>query len=1020
MGFTAVDGGSPPMSDTISITVTITDVNDNPPVYSSDPFTFEVDENDPSLTFDISATDSDSSAAFNQITYEITAETEHDLFVIDSATGIVSLLQEFDRESGGLEILSTGLGLHELVVQATDPDNPAFTATTHVLISVRDLNDNNPFIDRECPISLTVQEGVTAHEEILTSIPTSDADFAQTLVYIIVSGNEGREFRINNTGDLEVFGTLLNREFKPSFDLLLEVRDGGTPELTSTCHILVTVDDSNDFPPVFPDNPNMTIPEDTDIRELLTYIASDEDIGINADIVYTINSGNIGTKFELGQDNGVLKVVGEFDFETLPIYTLEILATDKGTPPMTGTGTITIIITDVNDNPPVFTSATAINFAENIANNTQVYDAMATDADSGVNKNITYTIQGTDFGIFTLDPTSGILSIMNNTNIDRETIDEYQLIIVATDGGTPALTDSLTLIITIDDINDNIPVFRYNGLTLDVVEDTAAEEYIGQILLTLSGSDMDIGVNGDFEFRIDAGDDASLFTLTTAGVLTRSASIDREVYDSITLTLTIYDLATNPLSSSISLNINITDSNDNTPVFGNTTYTYDVNENSIVTFLIGVITASDEDEGVNQDISFKIPDTSQPFAIDATSGELTVKVKLDREIIDRYEFELEGYDTGVHPRTGTTTVIINVLDFNDNQPSFPNKVYPFEIPEHFMLDTTFGKVEATDADLAPNNVLYYYIESGNETFAIAHETGEISLVRDLDRENSTDVRVTGTVIVSNSMTYPSAPFDFEFSRTEISTTISDINDNPPIFTMAWYRGGVLSDTEFDSVVLSVIASDLDISNDTYFGGEVRFVSIPETSASEFRVDLPGNIHLAADVTDEVGNFFDLRIIGSDNRMMDLHHNQTTRATLWVITIDQQIKITFEISKTEVLEMKYNIIEILENITGSLINIDLIVYNPINNEHTDVYFHAVDASTLAIVARTSVIRVVDENRDSVGTLFKDFVVTRVEPASSPVVSSTRNREILLMSNIKTSFDNSANMLLDIEKVVINCF
>ena len=991
------------MSDTITITIDITDVNDNPPVYSTDPIRREVDENDASLTFDISATDSDSTATFNQIIYAITAQTESDLFVINNTTGIVSLLRELDRESAGLEILSTGLGLHEFVVQATDPDNPAFTATTHVLISVNDLNDNNPVIERECPLSFTLQENVTAHEEVLTTIPASDADFAQTLFYIIVSGNEDGEFRISQVGLLEVFGDQLNREVKPDFDLLLEVRDGATTELTSTCHILITVDDSNDFAPVFPDNPSMTIPEDTSIdTELLTYTASDNDIGINADIVYTINSGNIGTKFELGQFTGVLKVVGEFDFETLPGYSLEIFATDKGTPPMTGTGTITITITDVNDNAPVLTSVTAINFAENILETTQVYTAIATDADSGVNKDITYSILGTNFGIFVIDMTTGILSIIDSTDIDREVTDEYQLTIVATDGGTSPLDDSLTLTVTIDDINDNPPVFPHNDLTLEIVEDTAAEEYIGQILLTFSGSDQDIGVNGDFEFRIDAGNDDNLFTLTTAGVLTRSASIDREVYDSITLTLTIYDLGTNSMSSSISLDIDITDSNDNTPIFGNTTYTFDVIESSNVTFLIGTITASDTDEGVNQDISFAIPDTTQPFAIDSTSGELTVKIELDRETTDRYEFELEGYDAAVHPRTGTTTVIINILDFNDNEPYFVIKEYDFEIPEHFMLDTTFGMVEATDDDLAPNNVRYYYIETGDETFAVGHETGEISLVRDLDRENSTDVRRTGTVIASNSMTYPVAPFDFAFSRTQISTTISDINDNPPIFTSSWYRGGVISDTEFDSVVLSVVASDLDVINETYFGGEIGFLAIPETSASEFRVGSTGNIHLAADVTAEVGNYFNLFIIASDNRLLDPHHNVTTRTTLWVLTTAQQTVITIENTKPEVLEMIDVIIQILENITGSLINIDQVIYNPINNEHTDVYFHAVDGSTLAIVARTSVIRVVDENRVSVDSLFKDFVVSSVEPASSPVVSSTRNREILLMNETRTTF------------------
>ncbi|KAI6653368.1 hypothetical protein LOD99_3588 [Oopsacas minuta] len=985
--FTARDGGTTPMSDTIDITVTITDVNDNIPMFATNPFRFEVDENDATLTFPIPATDLDTSAAFNQIIYSIRSETEHDLFDIDNVTGVVFLKKEFDRESGGLEITSSGLGFHEIVIQATDMDNPAFTATTHVEISVRDLNDNHPDIDRDCPISLTVQELITPHLTTLTIIPATDADFAQTPFYIIAAGDDDNIFQILQTGELQLIG-VLDREDKPDFTLQLEVRDGGTPELTSTCNILVTVDDSNDFPPVFALNPSKTIPENTNISTvLLTYTATDDDIGTNGDIVYTINTGDTANRFSLGQVDGILTVAGELDFETINMYTLIILAVDKGTPSMYGTGTITITITDVNDNPPILTEITAIEFMENIATGpTPVHTVMATDADSGVNKDITYEIRGTNFGIFALSPSTGELTIADDTNIDREVTDEYVLEIVAIDMGTPPLEDSLFLTVTILDFNDKTPAFSDGDRSIAIVEDTLAENYTGQILLTFTGSDNDIGINAEFEFRIDAGNVPALFTLTTNGILTRSASIDREAVDSVRLTLTIYDLGTNSLSSSIFLDIDITDSNDNTPTFGNLSYAFDVDENSNLTFSIGDIIAMDPDEGLNQDISYIITDTTQPFAIDKSTGKLTVSGSLDRETTDGYAFEVEAYDAGIHPRTGTTTVIITILDLNDNQPRFTDTTYAFEIPEHFMVDTAFGKVEGTDADISPNDELYYYVMTGNDTFAVDTISGEISIVRDLDRENAADVYLTGIIIVSNSATFPVAPFNFVFSQTEISTLISDINDNPPIFTSDWYRRGVLSDTEFKSIVTSVIASDLDLINDTYFGGEIGFLKNPSvTNAAQFDVSSTGNIFLAEDVTGEVGEHFDLYVLASDNRLLDPHFNTTTRVTLWVLTIDQQAVITIHEPKTDVLLMLDIIVDALQNITQSIINIDDVVYNPDNNAFTDIYFHAVDGDTLAIISRNTIIKLVDENRVSVNSLLRDIQVTEVRPASNPVVS-----------------------------------
>ena len=976
------------------VQIDITDSNDNAPMFGSDPFTFTAPENDASLTFSVPATDDDSSSDFKQIFYSIRIGDEDGLFVINNMTGEISLSELLDRERPGLEILPSGNGLHRLVVQAQDKNRTEFTATTHVQISVIDSNDNHPSINRECPISLNVQEEVTVHEELLTTIPVTDADFgaAGEFTYVIAIGNPvPRVFRVNQTGTLEVFGTLLDREIQPFHLLQLELRDMGSPPLTSTCMINVTVLDSNTHDPIFANEPNMVIPEDTAINTfLLIYTATDEDIGLNGDIIYTINSGNFGTKFKLGQFDGNLTVIGTLDFETLKFYSLEILAIDRGTPPRTGTGMITINITDVNDNAPVLVENTATSIREDISNGVPIYTAIATDADSDANQMIEYRILDGNGGmIFALDLNTGELTINDNSPINREVRDEYVLTISARDKGTPPLEDILNLTITVTDFNDETPFFLDQNLAFAIIEDTVENNYTGQIIITLTGNDSDIGLNGEFTFRIDNGNRGGSFSLSSDGVLTRLLSIDRETFDDFNLTITIVDKGTPQLSSSMFVYIDITDTNDNTPIFSNMTYTFSTFENAVLTTVIGNVGATDQDEGTNMMIVYVIPDNTIPFSVDPSTGMLSVSSILDRETQDVYSFDIEGYDGGIHPRTGTTTVNVNILDVNDNQPYFIAKSYDFTIPENYPITDTFDFVVGTDSDIAPNNVLYYHVLDGSNHTMVGLNSGLLSVVRNLDRE-SADFVVTGSILVTNTASLPNpSVYNYTFSRAEIYITLTDRNDNPPIFTKPWYRRGVISTTEYESVVEQVFANDEDLVNSTYFGGEIRFTPDPSrVNTNRFRLDgTNGNIHVFRDLVPDVGLYFDLHVIASDNRLLTPHFNATTRVTLWVITADLQIVITIQQTKPEV-EMNINgITEILENITQSFINIDQVIYNSANNEHTDIYFHAVDKGSLGIVSRDSVIRVVDENRITVGSLLKDISVSEVKPATSPVVSPT---------------------------------
>ena len=209
------------------------------------------------------------------------------------------------------------------------------------------------------------------------------------------------------------------------------------------------------------------------------------------------------------------------DYEKLKEYTLVVEAKDTK---HTAQADVTIRVEDINDNPPVFKpSSYKISIPENQGLGKTIVNVNATDKDPF--GGLTYSLHSPN-NMFTVDPASGKISAIYE--LDRETTDYYNLSVRATDGGSPALSDTAVVEILITDINDNRPIFNSSQEDISVLENSP----VGKVLLKVAATDADIGVNAEMRYNITGGNEAGKFKLdAVSGNLSVSGDIDREKVD---------------------------------------------------------------------------------------------------------------------------------------------------------------------------------------------------------------------------------------------------------------------------------------------------------------------------------------------------------------------------------------------------------------------------------------------------------------------------------------------------------
>lgn len=350
----AFDGGIPASMGALKVNIHILDENDNPPVFNQTEYHASLPEDAPvtSAVCQVHATDLDLGDN-GRITYEINRRQSdpNEVFSINQTSGVVYLNKPLDYEAQAF---------HELIVSATDNGAQPEHSSTFVGVKVLNVNDNSPAVSvlflSEAGDAVVSEAAGVGH--YVARISVSDPDFEDERVTVTLEGDDGT-FTLKQTDDflyaLSVSAEL-DREEKDLYELKLQASDFGNPPLSSEMVFLLRVADSNDCHPVFErDVYIVSIAEDAPQGSSLIHVqAHDADEGINSNIRYSILQSTQDSMISIEPESGLVTTAAALDREALEQVWFLVVAADGGEPSLSTTATVTVLVTDINDNEPVF------------------------------------------------------------------------------------------------------------------------------------------------------------------------------------------------------------------------------------------------------------------------------------------------------------------------------------------------------------------------------------------------------------------------------------------------------------------------------------------------------------------------------------------------------------------------------------------------------------------------------------------------------------------------------------------
>ncbi|XP_069489759.1 cadherin EGF LAG seven-pass G-type receptor 2 isoform X2 [Ambystoma mexicanum] len=743
----------------------------------------------------------------------------NNLFAIDSKSGAVSTAEELDRETKNT---------HVFRVTAVDHGTPRRTAMATLTIMVSDTNDHDPMFEQQ-DYKESVRENLEIGYEVLTVRATDgDASINANILYrILNNGGLNEVFEIDpRSGVIRTKG-MVDRETVESYQLLVEANDQGKDPgpRSSTANIQITVEDDNDNAPQFSEKRYVVqVPEDVATgTQVLQVTATDRDKGNNAVVHYSVMSGNTRGQFYVDAQSGNIDVVSQLDYEMTREYTLRIRAQDGGRPPLSNiSGLVTVQVLDVNDNAPIFVStpfqATVL---ENVPIGYSVIHIQAIDADSGENSRLEYSLVDTGSNFpFSINNNTGWILVASE--LDRETVDFYNFGVEATDHGTPPMTSSASISITILDVNDNNPEFTQREYYMRLNEDAA----VGTSVLTVSAIDRDI--NSVITYQISSGNTRNRFSITSqsgGGLITLALPLDYKLERQYTLTVTASDGTRLDTAQAF---INVTDANTHRPVFQSSHYTVNINEDRPVGTTVVIISATDEDTGENARITYFMEDSVPQFKIDADTGAVTTQMDLDYEDQVSYTLAITARDNGIPQKSDTTYLEILVNDVNDNSPIFLRDSYQGSVYEDVPAFTSVLQVSATDRDSGLNGRVFYTFHGGDDgegDFIIESTSGIVRTLRRLDRENVPFYQLKAFA-VDKGIPALKSPIG-------VQVTVLDVNDNPPVFEKDEFDIFVEENSPIGLVVARIVAMDPDEGTNAQIMYQIVEGNIPEV----FQLDI---------------------------------------------------------------------------------------------------------------------------------------------------------------------------------------
>lgn len=709
-------------------------------------------------------------------------------------------------------------------------------ARTVVVIIVTDINDNKPhFVSN--PYRVSVPENTKVGSKVLRVFAEDlDSDSNGDVVYnfTTIGKHASRFFSINQHSGWIRTALPLDREISDTIVLDVRATDRGKDtQLSGYTSVRVTILDVNDSPPKFSrDLFEMFVREDALIgQEVGTLEATDRDS--KSDIFFFILSGDPQGKFGIEQKTGKIFVHTSLDREMVSSYKLNVSASDGL---YTSYTSVNITVLDANDNSPVCAqSISIVPVSEGVRPGTEIVVVEATDDDADDNGRLKYSIFGQGIGVFTVENRTGRL--LTVTSLDREKQDMYNFMVSAEDRGGRSCFTNVTILL--DDVNDNAPVFTQAQYSKSVYEDAR----INQVLLQVKADDADIGRNRKISYSLvnTAGDTFSINSET--GIITLKKGLNREQTAEYTLKVRAQDRGIPAKSGDCTVVIQVLNINDVPPEFPESRHEANVSEDARRDTLITTIRAISR-EATQEELTYAIlagPD-SDLFAIDKTTGDITLQGDLDFETAKRYSLMIQVRDAGPPVLSATASLSIVVTDANDNAPKFGQSDYRARVDENSALDTFLVQVFATDLDHGSNRDIRYKIVKGNEAgrFKIGEMTGIISVAAPIDHE--VESRYSLTVQARDEGHPPLS------SEAQVNVLINDINDNPPEFSHTNFTVSIRESAPVGTEVIFLRPHDRDGPGN---GAPFTFMRL-DGDGSKFKLQRNGRITKAGPLSHQDG------------------------------------------------------------------------------------------------------------------------------------------------------------------------
>ncbi|XP_062282129.1 protocadherin beta-16-like [Scomber scombrus] len=529
--------------------------------------------------------------------------------------------------------------------------------------------------------------------------------------------------------------------------------------------ITVEITDINDNSPTFKNaEMKFEISEVSQIgSKFVLEKAIDNDVGVNGLQGYLLSSSDtfILTPYRKGSSRNVEMVLKKhLDREKQERLSLVLTALDGGDPQLSGTMQIVITVLDANDNAPVCSRTEyKTNVKEDSLKGTVLTTVSASDADKGPHGHIQYSISNVPEGaleLFNVNMENGVVTLTGQ--LDYEKFKHYEIDVQATDEG--GNSDVCKVIIEVIDTNDNPPAINIMSTSSSISEDVKP----GTVLTMMNVQDPDSNENGKVHCVLNEN---IHFTITSASNnffnLLTDGELDRERASQYNITVTCSDEGVPSLSSSVTLTLQISDVNDNAPVFERISYKAYIIENNTPGLSIFTVKARDADWNQNARVSYILEDSfvngvsvSSYVSVSADSGVIHAVRSFDYEQIKDFQFRVKAQDGGSPPLSSNVTVKMMIQDQNDNPPQV---LYPVQtggslvaemVPRSVDVGYLVTKVVAVDVDSGQNAWLSYKLQKATDRalFEVGLQNGEIRTIRQVTDKDAVKQRLT--VIVEDN------------------------------------------------------------------------------------------------------------------------------------------------------------------------------------------------------------------------------------------------------------------------------